>query len=148
MELDGPLIPKKKNSSLKVVALLSYLANGFWALMFLLLFLGCIINAGKVEEVVQMDGVFEGLIYVMAGISIVMVMISILCIYGLSELVKGNKSGTRIYLICNSIWVLFVFYASAGSFVYITLGLVSVIFMLIIMMLSKDNQLEESNIKA
>jgi hypothetical protein len=129
----------KLSTGLKVLSITAIIANGIWLLLFLMLFVGCIVNGQTLVDKMDISSVFTNLVFVFALASLIVVLDCLVCILAVGMIWRGEKKGLKLYVGANSLWVLLVFYASGGDFMYITAGLLSVIFMFGIAILSKDS---------
>lgn len=115
-----------------VMSILSYIGNGIWTLLFLVLFIGCLSNGAAMMKTISMDAVFGGVVAFFAILSALVILLCVVCIIGMVKMRKGKRSGFFLYAISNGIWGLLIFYAAAdgGDIMFIVGGLISIGFII------------------
>lgn len=120
---------KAKNGVFRTFAILSYIANGLSAVIFLWFFMACLINGVAAIESSTLDSLFGGGMLVFAAMGGLLFAVSILSILGVAKMQRGKRVGYFIYAISNGLWALILFYAASSGQVWLFLmGLVSLVF--------------------
>ncbi len=128
--LDGSKKEKSGSSMYKTMNILSYIGNGVWGILFLLLFVACIVNGAAVASTVSLDSFFGGAIAFFAFLSALVVALCVVSIIGVLKMRKGKRKGFFLYAIANGLWALVLFYAASdnGGFNLIAGGVISFAF--------------------
>ena len=118
---------RERKSIFQTFAMLSYIGNSIWGILFLLLFIGCIINGeGMLREGDDTSRVTFYLI-----VSALILMASILCIIGVMRMKRGKKAGFYAYAFGNLIWIGLLFYdAGRYGLVFPVLAGISAVFVI------------------
>lgn len=115
-DLSGSNQNRPKNSStFKTMSILSFVGNGIWAFLFLLLFIGCVVNGAALMKSVSLDSFFEGAIMFFAVISALIIAACLVAIVGVVKMKNGKRRGFFLYAIANGLWSLLLFYAGTGD---------------------------------
>jgi hypothetical protein len=120
--------PKPTNNVLNVFCILGYIANGFWALVLLVMLLAG--TAYLYEIIPQLNSLDERAIRIIYIVFIAMLLINILSIVGLVLAHKRNKSGVILYGISNGIWALLMMISLQPLNLFI--GVISIVFIVVI----------------
>lgn len=104
-----------RSALFNVMSILSYIGNGIWTLLFLVLFIGCLSNGAAMMKNVSMDAVFGGVVAFFAILSALIILLCVVSMVGMAKMGKGKRSGFILYAISNGIWALLIFYAAAGD---------------------------------
>lgn len=117
----------------KVLAILSYIGNGFWILAFGWMYFYMSSNLALFEELVQGRIDTEVLTTVILTAFLVSLGLGILSIVGAAKMAKGKKNGFIFYAIGNGLWVALLLFGSLdnGQATNYILILVSVAFLVL-----------------
>ena len=105
LEMEEPK-NQKTPEMVRVLAILSYIGNGFWILAFLAIVMVISSDASIFDELLgnRVDRNAVATIFTVAlGIAFIL---GVLCIYGAYKMYRGFKSGFIFYAIGNSLWAL------------------------------------------
>ena len=97
--------PKGVPTIVKTLAIISYVGNTLWALLFLIVALA--LNSFKSMLVNRLDAPAMSTDQLMNYIliaSIVIVLICIVSIIGAAKMTKGSKTGFYLYAVANGLW--------------------------------------------
>ncbi|MFT5824024.1 MAG: hypothetical protein ACI8ZM_005290 [Crocinitomix sp.] len=118
-----------KSGALGAMSVLSYIGNGLWALLFMILLIGCITNGTDFENSSAFDGLFGGMLGLFAVMSLLVIIMCWLCIIGVAKMKKGNRRGFMLYLIGNGLWVMLLIYGGRDGSVALLFGaILSIVF--------------------
>jgi|GEM_PF-2323880 len=106
--IDAIATQKEKQRTFQSFTMLSYIGNAVWGILFLILFIGCIING----EAMLKDGEDTSRLTFYLIASAVILISCIFCIIGVMGMKRGRKKGFKNYAIGSVIWVLLLFYDS------------------------------------
>jgi len=125
--LDQNKTRKEKQRTFQSFTMLSYIGNAVWGILFLILFIACIINGeGMLEAGEDTSRVTFYLI-----VSALILIASILCIIGVMRMKRGKKAGFYAYAIGNLIWIGLLFYdAERYGLVFPVLAGISAVFVI------------------
>ena len=116
----------KKSSAFNTMATLSYVGNGLWALLFIILLIGCVTNGTSIANSGGMSELVGGVVGVMAAMSLIVIIMCFLCIRGVAKMKKGDRSGFMLYLIGNGLWIALLIYGGrTGSIPFLAGALIS-----------------------
>ncbi|NOQ73334.1 MAG: hypothetical protein GQ574_15115 [Crocinitomix sp.] len=120
---------KKESGAFGVMSVLSYIGNGIWALLFMILLIACITNGTSMQNSGTFDGLFGGMIGVFAAMSALVIIMCWLCISGVAKMKKGNRRGFMFYLIGNGLWIMLLIYAGReGNVTFLSGAVISIVF--------------------
>ena len=128
--IDGKSKGYKLSSTFKTITILSFIGNGIWALLFLLLFVACIVNGAAVIKSVSLDNFFGGAIVFFTLLSAVILGVCLTALIGVVKMRKGKRQGFVLYAVANGLWSMLLFYAGTdkgGSLFWIA-GIISLLF--------------------
>jgi len=106
--IDQNATRKQRQRTFQSFAMLSYIGNSIWGILFLILFVACIVNG----QAVLREGDDASRITFYLIISALIVTASLLCIIGVMRMKKGKKKGFYAYAIGNLVWIALLFYDS------------------------------------
>lgn len=106
--IDQNATRKQRQRTFQSFSMLSYIGNGLWGALFLILFLACIINGKAVLQ----EGEDVSRITFYLVVSGLIVTASLFCIIGVLRMKKGKKKGFYMYVIGNLVWITLLFYDS------------------------------------
>ena len=129
--LESERIEKKQVPELvKVLSIISYVGNGFWALAFFIIMILVFSNNSVIDEMTQGRLDIGGMGGIIAGAFLFVIGMCAICIVGAYKMHQGKKNGFIYYAIGNSIWALLLFAGNGGQITNIIIGLISVGFVL------------------
>ncbi|WP_066757938.1 hypothetical protein [Crocinitomix algicola] len=117
----------------KVLAIFSYIGNGFWILAFLVIYMMMRMNSNELAALMNINMASDYFVNIFLIVFILASILGGLCIYGAALMSKGLKKGFTFYAIGNGIWVLILLIGSLenGPLSNYIILLISAVFILV-----------------